>query len=64
MINGYKFLVLDRDLKLKTQNTEIMVEVDVDAHYGKVKEIFELNYYGAYKVVLFQCDWVDIHTGI
>ena len=39
MINGYKFLVLNRDLKLKTQNSEIMVEADGEAFYGKVKDI-------------------------
>jgi uncharacterized protein DUF4216 len=64
MINGYKFLAMDRDSKLQTQNCGIMVEADGEPYYGKVKEIFELNYYGAYKVVLFRCDWVDIRRGV
>ncbi|XP_056695419.1 uncharacterized protein [Spinacia oleracea] len=52
IINGYKFLSTDRDSRLLTQNSGIMVEADGDAYYGKVKDIYELDYYGDYKVVL------------
>ncbi|XP_056695544.1 uncharacterized protein [Spinacia oleracea] len=64
MINGYKFLSTDRDCRLLTQNSGIMVEADGEAYYGKVIDIYELNYYGDYKVVLFCCDWVDIYRGV
>ncbi|XP_056688561.1 uncharacterized protein [Spinacia oleracea] len=64
IINGYKFLSTDRDSRLLTQNSGIMVEADGDAYYGKVKDIYEFDYYGDYKVVLFRCDWVDIHRGV
>lgn len=64
IINGYKFQAMDRDCLLKTQNSGIMVEADGEAYYGKLKDIFELDYYGTFKVVLFRCDWVDIHRGV
>ena len=50
MINGYQFLVMDRDLKLKTQHSGTLVEIDVDTYYAKVKDIFKLNDYKAYEV--------------
>lgn len=64
MINGYKFLAIDRDSRLTTQNSGIMVEADGVSYYGKVKEIYELDYYGVYKVVLFRCDWANIRSGV
>ncbi|XP_056690171.1 uncharacterized protein [Spinacia oleracea] len=64
IINGYKFLSTDRDCRLLTQNSGVMVEADGVAYYGKVMDIYELNYYGDYKVVLFRCDWVDIRRGV
>lgn len=39
-----------------------MVEVEGEIWYGRLVDIFEHNYYGAYKVVVFQCDWVDINS--
>ncbi|KAL2942199.1 tRNA dimethylallyltransferase 1 [Bienertia sinuspersici] len=60
MINGYKFQTIDRVCRLKTQNSGVMVEADGETYYGKVKDIFELNYYGDFRVILFRCDWVDI----
>ncbi|XP_056695364.1 uncharacterized protein [Spinacia oleracea] len=64
IINGYKFLSTDRDCRLLTQNSGIMVEADGEAYYGKVKDIYELDYYGDYKVVFFRCHWIDIHRGV
>ncbi|KAK5846045.1 hypothetical protein PVK06_002311 [Gossypium arboreum] len=31
-------------------------------YYGLLTDIIELDYYGKWKVVLFQCDWVDVNT--
>ncbi|XP_021728453.1 uncharacterized protein LOC110695539 [Chenopodium quinoa] len=64
MINGYKFQIMDRDSRLTSQNSGIMVEADGEAYYGKVKDIYELDYYGTYKAILFHCVWVDIHRGV
>ena len=41
-----------------------MVEADGQAHYGRLMDIYELDYYGAYKVVVFCCGWVDINRGL
>jgi len=41
-----------------------MVEADGQAHYGRLMDIYELDYYRAYKVVLFHCDWADISRGL
>ena len=41
---------MDRDLKLKTQHSGTLVEIDVDTYYAKVKDIFKLNDYKAYEV--------------
>lgn len=65
IINGFKFQTVDRERFRKTQNSGIMLELaDGEKYYGKLKEIYELDYFGQYKVVMFQCDWVDIHKGI
>ncbi|KAG8493340.1 hypothetical protein CXB51_010684 [Gossypium anomalum] len=37
------------------------VEVNVE-YYGLLTDIIELDYYGRWKVVLFQCDWADVNT--
>ncbi|KAH1131118.1 hypothetical protein J1N35_002496 [Gossypium stocksii] len=31
-------------------------------YYGFLTDIIELDYYGRWKVVLFQCDWADVNT--
>ncbi|KAK5845195.1 hypothetical protein PVK06_001354 [Gossypium arboreum] len=31
-------------------------------YYGLLIDIIELEYYGRWKVVLFQCDWADVNT--
>ena len=40
-----------------------MVEAG-QAHYGRLTDIYELDYYRAYKVVAFRCDWVGINGGL
>ena len=30
-------------------------------YYSRLRAIIELDYYGNFKVVLFKCDWVDVH---
>lgn len=63
IINGYKFDTVDRERFRKTQNSGVMVEADGQVYYGKLKDIFELDYFGSFKVVMFRCDWVDIRRG-
>lgn len=63
-INGYKFDVMDRERHRKTQNSGIVVEADGVQYFGKLKAIYELSYFGSFKVVLFHCDWVDMQKGL
>nr|CAD1831626.1 unnamed protein product [Ananas comosus var. bracteatus] len=39
-----------------------MVEAEGQDYYGKLTDIFELDYYGSFKVFLFRCEWVDIRS--
>ncbi|XP_010684464.1 uncharacterized protein LOC104899023 [Beta vulgaris subsp. vulgaris] len=64
LISGCKFDVMDRERRRKTQYSGIVVEAEGQEYFEKLKEIYELNYYGSYKVVMFRCDWVDIHKGL
>ncbi|GJS84098.1 putative transposase-associated domain-containing protein [Tanacetum coccineum] len=58
--NGYRFLIKKREKLKKTQNSSVIVAVEGGYYYGKLIIIIELDYFCGYKVVLFQCDWVDI----
>ena len=62
IINGFKFYTKDREKFRKTQNSGVMVEADGKTYYGALKDIYELDYYGIFKVILFRCDWVDINS--
>ncbi|GJS58669.1 zinc finger, CCHC-type containing protein [Tanacetum coccineum] len=57
--NGYRFFTRQREEFKKTQNSRVVVEVEGRYYYGKLTNIIELEYYRGYKIVLFQCDWVD-----
>ncbi|XVF15135.1 hypothetical protein REPUB_Repub09cG0123300 [Reevesia pubescens] len=77
IFNGIRFHTTDREKNRRTQNSGILVtsktrnyssakdnnliERDVD-YYGVLSDIIELNYYGAFKVVLFRGDWVEVTT--
>ena len=62
IINGFKFYTKDHEKFRKIQNSGLMVEVDEKIYYGVLTHIYELDYYGNFKVVLFRYDWVDINT--
>ena len=62
IINGFKFHTREREKFRKTQNSGVMVEADGKSYYGALKDIYELDYYGKFKVVLFRCDWIDINS--
>nr|GEU94081.1 hypothetical protein [Tanacetum cinerariifolium] len=57
--NSYRFLIRRHEEFKKTQNSGVMVEVEGGYYYGKLTNIIELEYFRGYKIVLFQCDWVD-----
>lgn len=67
IINGFRFHTKDRELRRRTQNSGVVVEVKEDNprsgssetlqnYFGAIKDIYELDYYGKYKIVLFRCD--------
>nr|CAD1821762.1 unnamed protein product [Ananas comosus var. bracteatus] len=62
IINGFRFHTKDREKFRKTQNSGVMVEADGQTYYGALTDIFELDYFGKFKVVLFRCDWVDVRS--
>ena len=73
-INRFKFQTLTREQGLKTQNSGVFVtsstsciassvdgnltEADLP-YYGKLEDIFQLNYYGQFKVTHFKCKWAE-----
>ena len=58
IINGFKFHTREWKKFRKIQNSGIMVEADGKSYYGALKDIYELDYYEKFKVVLFICDWM------
>ena len=71
IVNGVRYRTVDREKNLRTQNSGVMVEVE-GSHddkpiefYGVLKEVIELQYNSNLNirrsVVLFQCDWYNLH---
>ena len=56
VVNGYKFQTVHCERYRKAQNSGVMVDADGQAFYGRLTDIYELDYYGSYKVVMFRCD--------
>jgi len=74
LINGYKFHTMKRDAKHKTRNSGVTLvswtssfasskdenpKTETITYYGAIKDIFEFDYYGHLKFVLFRCDWFE-----
>lgn len=66
IINGIQFHTLASEEQRLTQNSKVVniSEVEGVNYYRRIKDIIELNYYDIFKVVLFKCDWFDIHHNI
>ncbi|XP_010667637.1 uncharacterized protein LOC104884650 [Beta vulgaris subsp. vulgaris] len=75
--NGYKFYSREHDEKCKTQNSGVSLTALTPSfasskdrntilgnvtYYGKIKEIIEIDYWSAFSVVLFRCDWFHVET--
>jgi hypothetical protein len=63
IINGFRFHTINREKKRKTQNSGVVNKSNegID-YYGRLSDIIELSYGDDYKVVLFKCDWYDVHN--
>ncbi|XP_020080846.1 uncharacterized protein LOC109704510 isoform X2 [Ananas comosus] len=63
IINGFRYHTISREENMLTQNSGVVNTSEIDGvnYYGRLRDIIELNYYGSFKVVLFKCDWVDVH---
>ncbi|XP_074362862.1 uncharacterized protein LOC141703164 [Apium graveolens] len=70
VINGYRFHTKFRDSQCTTQNSGVFLTAETTTfasskdqnpvvggvnYYGSIEEIFELDYWGAFTVVLFKC---------
>ncbi|KAG8480732.1 hypothetical protein CXB51_025390 [Gossypium anomalum] len=77
LINGYGFHTKYRERMRRTQNCGVVVNSSITSyasardsnpvegnveHYGLLTDIIKLDYYGRWKVILFQCDWADVNT--
>ncbi|XP_071728502.1 uncharacterized protein [Rutidosis leptorrhynchoides] len=62
-VNGVRFVVSNRDDRRTTQNNGIATLADAGApvskYYGRLEDIVELHYGGAFSVVLFRCQWFN-----
>ncbi|CAD6269634.1 unnamed protein product [Miscanthus lutarioriparius] len=65
MDNGWRFNTRDRDALFQAQNSGVFVKGDEGTgnkdYFGVLTDIVELLY-GTHKVVLFKCEWWDVHT--
>ncbi|XP_074377016.1 uncharacterized protein LOC141718533 [Apium graveolens] len=73
IVNGFRFHTRERDHKCTTQNSGVYLTAlttsfasskdqnpivgDV-GYYGSIEEIFQVDYRGAFNVVLFRCTWM------
>ena len=65
--NGYRFHTLTREKNLQSQNSGVFVvgntgvgATDID-YYGVLTDVIMLEYLGGNRVVLFRCNWWDVH---
>ena len=70
IVDGVRFTVKDRDDRLTTQNSGVLVYEELEdddngcgdermEYYGILDEVVELNYIYDRSVVLFKCTWFD-----
>ena len=60
IVNGVRFMVLDRDSQRTTQNFGVVTEDENNVkYYGQLEEIIEVHYAYKCSTVLFRCKWFD-----
>ena len=60
-INGYTFYTEEKDINSDDQNSGVTMEAMtgnvIERYYGRVKEIWELNYFGLHNATMFRVRW-------
>ena len=63
MVNGIRFVTIDRDNRHKSQNSRVVVEGDHNEKnidfFDYLTNIFGLSYINGSEVVLFKCEWYN-----
>jgi hypothetical protein len=64
IVNGFRFIIKERDDNRTTQNSGIVVKGETQhgsvPYYGQLLNIVELRYTQGNRVVLFQGEWYDV----
>jgi hypothetical protein len=68
-INGNTFYTVSQDKKSTNQNSGVRVDAtepngNINTYYGRIEEIWELDYAHNFKVPLFRCQWVKMNGGV
>jgi hypothetical protein len=68
-INGNTFYTVSQDKKSTNQNSGVRVDAmepngNIHTYYGRIEEIWELDYAHNFKVPLFRCQWVKMNGGV
>ncbi|KAL6579232.1 hypothetical protein OROMI_009448 [Orobanche minor] len=66
IVNGVRFLTIERDVRCKTQNSGIIVEGnhgdDNIEFFGILTHIIHLDYVKGRHITVFKCEWFDLGT--
>ena len=67
-INGNTFYTIAQDKRNTNQNSGVRIDAtytnrNKEAYYGRIEEIWELDYGPYFKVPLFRCQWVKVTRG-
>lgn len=58
IVNGIRFICVERDTRLSTQNSGVYAIGDID-YYGHLTKVVVLEYRKGYQAVLFKCQLFD-----
>ena len=67
-INGNTFYIVAQDKRSTNQNSGVRIDAtdpseNKQTYYGRIEEIWELDYASHFKVPLFKCQWVKTTGG-
>ena len=67
-INGNTYYTIAQDKRSTNQNSGVHIDAidpneNKEIYYGRIEEIWELDYGPYFKVPLFRCQWVKVTGG-